>query len=139
MEGSFHKFLKNRVANELQKQKYSIYYEPLESPLERLWWDYYRPDILALKNLSLNLKVVLVECETKPNLKRLLEKTAKIHNYLFLQKMLDEKVSIIPLLVIPPFNLKKIISCKVRKFWEIWIMNNTGKILDKISRVKNFS
>lgn len=139
MEGSFHKFLKNRVANELQKQKYSIYYEPLESPLERLWWDYYRPDILALKNLSLNLKVVLVECETKPNLKRLLEKTAKIHNYLFLQKMLDEKVSIIPLLVIPPFNLSKIISCKVRKFWEIWIINNTGKILDKISRVKNFS
>jgi hypothetical protein len=137
LEGNLHKSLKDRVANELQKQKFSVYYEPLKSPLERLWWDYYRPDILALKNLSLNLKVVLVECETKPNLKRLLKKTSKIQHYLFLQKMLDEKVSITPLLVIPPFNLNKIISCKVRKLWEIWIINNTGKILDKISRVKN--
>ena len=137
MEGSFHKLLKERVANELQKQNYSIYYEPLESPLERLWWDFYRPDILALRNLSCSLKVVLVECETKPNLKRLLKKTQKIQHYLIIQKMLNEKVSITPLLVIPPFNLSKIISCKVRKFWEIWIINNTGKILDKISRVKN--
>jgi hypothetical protein len=138
LEGNFHKSLKEWVANELQKQKYSIYYEPSESPLERLCWDYYRPDILALKSFSLNLEVVLVECETKPNLKRLLKKTAKIQHYLTLQKMLDEKVSLTPLLVIPPFNLNKIISCKVRKFWEIWIINNTGKILDKISRVKKF-
>ena len=139
MEGSFHKFLKDRVADELQKQNHSIYYEPLESPLERLWWDYYRPDLLALKRLSLELKIVLVECETRPNMKRLLKKTEKIQHFLSLQKVLDEKASITPLLVIPPFNLSKIISCRVRQFWEIWIINDVGKILHKISRVKNCS
>ncbi len=122
------------MAKELQKKDYLIYFEPFESPLDRLWWQYYRPDVLAVKSLFPNLKVVLVECETKPNLKRLLRKTEKIQNYLSLQKKLHENASIIPLLIIPPFTLSKIISSKVRQLWEIWILNDLGKILHKIPR-----
>ena len=70
MEGALHKFLKETVADELQRQNYSIYYEPLESPLKRLWWNSYRPDVFAVKSRKSNLDVIFVECETKPNRKR---------------------------------------------------------------------
>ncbi|MBT8172368.1 hypothetical protein KJN74_05815 [Candidatus Bathyarchaeota archaeon] len=134
MEGSLHKFLKDIVAKELKKQEYLIYFEPLESPFDRLWWEYYRPDILAIKSWKKNLNIILVECETKPNMKRLLQKTDKLQKFLSLQKKLHEKTTIIPILVIPPNNLKKIISLKIRRIWEIWIINDEGKILHKIVR-----
>ena len=131
--------MKYNVGKELENQDYLIYFEPLESPLNYLCWEYYRPDLLAVKCCSSNLDIIMVECETKPNMNRVLQKTNKIQKYLSLQKKLNEKATIFPLIVIPPFNLNKIISTKVRKLWEIWIINDSGKILHKIPRniVKN--
>ena len=91
--------------------------------------------ILATKNTHKHLQVILVECETKPNKKRLFQKMTTIQNNLSLQKRLFEKVNFLPLLVIPPFNLTKILCTKVRTFWEIWIINSLGKIKHKISAV----
>ena len=136
MEGHLHKFLKHTVGQELQNQNYTLHYEPLESPLSRLWWHSYRPDILATLSSNFNLKVVLVECETQPNRKRVLTKTAQIQQSLSLQKRLHENTSILPLLVIPPANLYKIICSAIRRFWEIWIVNRAGEIKHKISRNK---
>ena len=136
MEGRIHKFLKCTVGLELQNQKYTIYYEPLESPFNRLWWHSYRPDILATLSCNVNLQVVLVECETNPNQKRVLRKTAQIQQNLSLQKRLHENASILPLLVIPPSNLYKIICSSIRRFWEIWIINRSGEIKHRISRNK---
>ena len=136
MEGALHKFLKETVADELQRQNYSIYYEPLESPLKRLWWNSYRPDVLAMKSRKSNLDVIFVECETKPNRKRVLRKTEKIKKYISLQKELHENATILPLLIIPPFNLNKIISSQLRQIWEIWIINNVGEIKHKISQIR---
>ena len=65
---------------------------------------------------------------------RLLEKTNKIKKYFSLQKKLHENANILPLIVIPSFNLNKIISKKVRQLWDIWIINNSGIILHKIPR-----
>ena len=134
-EGKFHKLMKHIVAKELQKQDYLTCYEPLESPYRHLCWDSYRPDILATKFCKQNLQIVLVECETKPNKKRILKKTDNIKKNLSLQKRLYQNSRILPLLVIPSFNLVKIICATVRRFWEIWIVNRLGEIKHKISRV----
>jgi hypothetical protein len=134
MEGHLHKFLKQIVGRELQNQNYTIHYEPLESPFSQLWLHSYRPDILAKLSCNFNLKITLVECETKPNRKRILRKTAKIQKNLSLQKRLLENTSILPLLVVPPVNLYEIICSAIRRFWEIWIINWTGEILHKICR-----
>ena len=136
MEGDLHKFLKLKVGLELQNQNYAIYYEPLESPFNRLWWHSYRPDILATQSSNVNLQVVFVECETNPNQKRVLRKTVQIQQNLSLQKRLHENTSILPLLVIPPANLYRIICSSIRRFWEIWIINRSGEIKHKISRNK---
>ncbi|MEJ2449018.1 MAG: 3'-5' exonuclease, partial [Anaerolineales bacterium] len=46
--------------------RYSFgYFEPLESPLNLLWWHSYRPDVLAIKSSLNQIYVILVECETK--------------------------------------------------------------------------
>jgi len=129
-----HKLHKLAVAEELQKQGYGIHYEPWESPLNLLWWQSYKPDILAIKQNNSGKRIVLVECETKPNRKRVLIKTKQIENNLTVQKQLFESTMILPLLVIPPNNLQKIMFSPIRKFWEIWIVNKEKQIKHKIPR-----
>ncbi|MCW3997848.1 MAG: hypothetical protein NWF10_04690 [Candidatus Bathyarchaeota archaeon] len=137
MEGQLHKFLKQSVALELQRKNYKLYNEPPESPFSRLWWHSYRPDILGLLSNKSVLQVILVECETKPNQKRVLEKTSQIRSVLSLQKQLYEHHTILPLLVIPPLTLHKVNCLAIRQFWEIWIVNPSGVILHKILRTHN--
>jgi hypothetical protein len=134
-EGTLHKLHKQTVAEELQKKSYGIHFEPWESPLKLLWWQSYKPDILAIKQTSSSLRIVLVECETKPNRKRVLAKTMQIKKNLAIQKQLFENTLVLPLLVIPPNNLRKILFSTVRKFWEIWIISQEGQIKHKIPRV----
>jgi len=77
----------------------------------------------------------LVECETKPNRKRVLAKTNQIKRNLTIQKQLFENTMVLPLLVIPPNNLQKIFFSTIRKFWEIWIITQEGQIKHKIPGV----
>jgi hypothetical protein len=134
MEGTLHKLHKQTVAEELQKQNYEIHFEPWESPLDLLWWQAYKPDILAIKQTNSCRRIVLVECETKPNRKQVLIKTRHIKKNLTIQKQLFENTPLRPLLVIPPNNLQKMIFSSIRSFWEIWIINQEGQIKQKIPR-----
>ena len=135
MEGSFHKLMKQTVVDELEKQNYTTFQEPSESPYDQLWWHSYIPDILATKNLENHLKVILVECETQPSKKRIFQKMTTIQNNLELQKRLWENTQFLRLLVIPPFNLTRILCSPVRSFWELWIINSLGQIKHKISKL----
>jgi hypothetical protein len=101
-----------------------------------LWWQSYKPDVLAIKQSDTNQIIVLVECETKPSRKRVLTKTKQIKNNLQLQKQLFKNTALLPLLVIPPNNLQKILFSPIRKFWEIWIINQEGQIKNKIPRTQ---
>ena len=136
-EGSLHKLHKQSVAQELQNQAYGIYFEPWESPLDLLWWQSYKPDILAIKQADSGRRIVLVECETKPDRRRVLAKTRQIKKNLAVQKQLLENTMILPLLVIPPNSLQKIMFSHIRKFWEIWIVNQEGQIKHKIPRASD--
>jgi hypothetical protein len=134
-EGNLHRLHKQTVAEELQKNSYGIHFEPWESPLKLLWWQFYKPDIFAIKQTHSSKKIILVECETKPNLKRVLAKMMQIKRNLAIQNQLFENTKVLPLLVIPPNNLQKILFFTIRKFWEIWIISQEGKIKHKIPRV----
>ena len=135
MEGKLHKLLKQSVEQELLNQYYEVYHEPPESPLKRLYWRSYRPDILGIFSKNSKLIIVIVECETKPSFKKILKKTNQIRYGFSLQKQLNENHFIFPLLVIPAMYLNKINFLEIRKFWHIWIINDSGKILHKLPHI----
>ena len=136
MEGSLHKLLKEAALRELGKHGYTLYVEPLEPPFKRLFWDCYRPDVLGVISREDDLIIVLVECETSPNMRRIMGKTLRIKATLRLQKRLNERHTVHPLLIVPPNNLRKINYSCIRRFWEIWITHHQGEIMHKIPRKK---
>jgi len=137
MEGRLHKLFKVVVKKKLLEENYTVYVEPSKSPLERLWWRSYRPDVLGIISDKSTFKLVLAECETAPNSKRILAKTSKIRQTLTLQKQLNERHIIRPLLIIPPMKFDRINCTAIRRFWEIWIINQRGKITHKIPNKAN--
>jgi hypothetical protein len=132
MEGKLHKLFKEIVKKQLLEEDYVVYVEPSEPPLERLWWKSYRPDVLGIISDKSTFNLALAECETAPNSKRILAKTSKIRQTLALQKQLNERHVIRPLLIIPPMKLDRINCSAIRRFWEIWIVNQRGEIAHKI-------
>lgn len=136
IESHLHKLLKNAVAKELHKIDFTLYFESPFSPVRRLWWTSYRPDILGILEDESRLHIILVECETNPMKRRILKKANKIKKAFALQKRLNENHSILPLLAIPPLNLHKINSRKIREFWEIWIINQFNEVIHKLYRIK---
>jgi hypothetical protein len=79
----------------------------------------------------------LAECETTPTRKRIMAKASKIKQTLTLQKQLNERHVICPLLIIPPMKLGRINCSAIRRFWEIWIVNRRGIIAHKIPSKAN--
>lgn len=136
MEGEYHKLMKITVLTELKKEGYELYLEPLESPIESLDWDYYRPDLIGIITNQNLLEIVLVECETKPNFVNLEQKASKIKHTFKLQKQLNKKNRLKFLLAIPFGTLNKINHSKNRRLWDIWIINNKGNIIHKIPQLE---
>jgi len=91
MESECHELLKRTVAKEMEHEGCEVYVEPPSSPLERVTWSFYRPDILAIAYNETALKVTLVECETNPGLKRMNAKTSRIRQTFAMQKLLDRE------------------------------------------------
>jgi hypothetical protein len=137
MEGRLHKLFKVVVKKKLLEENYTVYVEPSKPPLERLWWRSYRPDVLGIISDKSIFKLALAECETAPNSKRILAKTSKIRQTLALQKQLNERHIIRLLLIIPPMKFDRINCTAIRRFWEIWIINQRGKITHKIPNKAN--
>ncbi len=134
MESDLHEFLKEVVFSELERYGYDLYIEPSESPSGRLNWSFFRPDILGLICTKAEFRLVLVECETNPSIRRINSKMFKIRRWLTLQKRLGEKHNFRLLLVIPLGMLCKVNKLDIRRVWEIWIVNFRGEIIDKIPR-----
>jgi len=137
VEGRFHQLLKEVALSELGKEGFELYVEPLEPPLERLDWCFYRPDILGLMCSRTRLSLVLVECETNPTTRRMKGKISRIRRSFGFQKRLNENHLLRLLLVIPPGVLHRVVNSKIRRLWEIWIISETGKIIHKIPQLEN--
>ena len=134
MESELHGLLKEAICYELKKEGYDLYVEPSESPLEMLSWNYFRPDILGLICQETELGLIIVECETNPSVKRMNEKRLKIERWFHLQKRLNEKHLFRFLLAVPPGMLRKVNTSTIRRLWEIWIVNDKGKIIHKVPK-----
>jgi hypothetical protein len=117
---------------ELLAEGYNLYAEPLASPVKRLSWSAYRPDIFGLQTTSNAFKLVFVECETAPTQTKISKKTEQVKTACRFQKRLNECHHLQSLLIIPPLTFSKINSTIIRRFWEIWIINHQGIIIHKI-------
>ena len=132
MESRLHELLKEAALTELEKEGYYLYVEPSDPPSWRLNWSLYRPDIAGTLTNEVEFWFVLVECETKPNIRRIRRKISKIRKSLTFQNRLNETYLFRLLLVIPAGMLERVNYSEVRLRWEIWIVNYRGEIIHKI-------
>lgn len=110
--------MKSIVRAELEREAYQVIEEPLSPPGERVSWESYRPDLLGYRRVSDREEMVLVECETRPNMKRL---ALKKHGTVTLQSFLFRESSVRRILVVPQGKLSSV-DMAVRGEWEVWVV-----------------
>lgn len=132
VESNLHLFLKKRAIDYLSQDGYSTYLEPAWSPVPYVQWQNYRPDILGVKIHPTCSEYAFVECETRPRLERISKKkTASIT----LQSKLTGPTNLRLILAVPTGTLHAL-SMRVRRHWEIWIIDYESGVINKINRVK---
>ena len=115
-ESGLHRFLKRAVAQTLQEQGFSIYFEPEWSPIDLLEWERYRPDIFGIKSRHRVDEYAFVECETNPSSRRILKKNVAS---IAIQTRLLRKTKSRKILAVPRTKVESLDS-SVRKLWEVW-------------------
>ncbi|MCW4041753.1 MAG: hypothetical protein NWE83_13515, partial [Candidatus Bathyarchaeota archaeon] len=90
MESQLHLIFKQCAMKELLAEGYILYAEPLASPVKRITWFAYRPDIFGLHVTQNLFKLVFVECETAPTKTKVSKKTTQIKTTFRFQKRLNE-------------------------------------------------
>ena len=110
--------MKAVVRQELEHERYAVVEEPLFPPKEKVTWSAYRPDLLAYRSESGIEEVVLVECETHPNMRRL---GAKNTSTVWFQPYLFRKGSVRRILAVPQGKLRSV-DMRIRSQWEIWVV-----------------
>ncbi len=117
-ESDVHRSMKAIVRAELERDHYAVVEEPLYPPGEKASWDSYRPDLLGYRSDGSSEELVLVECETHPNMKRF---GAKKHTSVWFQPYLFRKGSVRRILAVPQGSLRAV-DMKLRESWEVWIL-----------------
>jgi len=117
-ESQTHRSMKAVVRHELEQERYAVVEEPLFPPGDKLSWSSYRPDLLAYRSEGGAEEIVLVECETHPNMKRLGEKNV---SSVWFQPYLFRKGSVRRILAVPQGKLRSV-DLKIRDRWEVWVV-----------------
>ena len=131
VESNLHLFLKKRAIDDLSRDGYATYLEPAWSPVPYVKWQNYRPDILAVKIHPSCSEYAFVECETRPRLERISRKKT---DSITLQSRLTGPTHLRLILAVPNGTLHAL-SMRVRRHWEIWIINYVSGAINKIDRV----
>jgi len=121
-ESATHRAMKDIVKAELERECYSVVEEPLSPPGSKVSWKSYRPDLLGYRSEERAEELVLVECETKPNMRRFLSKN---HTSVWFQPNLFKEGEIRKILAVPQGKLKRL-DMRLRHRWEIWVLGSTG-------------
>lgn len=116
--------MKAVVRQELEQERYAVVEEPISPPGERVMWTSYRPDLLGYKSEDGTEELVLVECETHPNMKRLREKNA---SSVSLQPYLFRRGSVRRILAVPRGKLGSV-DLRIRDSWEVWVVGAVSAI-----------
>jgi hypothetical protein len=114
--------MKSIVRSELENQRYAVIEEPLFPPGDKVTWSAYRPDLLGYRSEDGMEELVLVECETHPNMKRL---GAKNFSSVSFQPFLFRQGSVRRILAVPRGRLRSV-DMKVRSKWEVWVLGDNS-------------
>jgi len=117
-ESEVHRSMKAIVRSELEKERYAVVEEPLYPPGKKASWDSYRPDLLGYRSEGGVEELVLVECETHPNMKRF---GTKNHSSVWFQPYLFRRGSVRRILAVPQGKLASV-DMRVRTQWEVWVL-----------------
>jgi len=117
-ESRVHLSMKAIVRQELEHERYEIVEEPLFPPRRKVTWSSYRPDLLGYRSEGGSEEIVLVECETHPNMRRL---DAKNSFSVWFQPYLFRRGSVRRILAVPQGRLG-LVDMKIRNRWEIWVV-----------------
>ncbi len=135
VESNLHLYLKKRAIDYLSQDGYSTYLEPAWSPVPYVQWQNYRPDILGVKIYPSFSEYAFVECETRPRLERISRKKT---DSIVLQSKLTGPTHLRLILAVPTGTLRAL-NMRVRRHWEIWIIDYLSGAISKIDRVNNLT
>jgi hypothetical protein len=121
-ESAVHRSMKTIVREELEHERYAVVEEPLFPPRRKVYWRSYRPDLLGYRSEGGLEELVLVECETRPNMRRL---GAKNHSSVWFQPYLFRRGSIRRILAVPKGRLRSV-DMKIRDEWEVWVVGDNS-------------
>ena len=116
--------MKAMVKGELERDRFAVVEEPSYPPGKKLRWTSYRPDLLGYRAEGGEEEVVLVECETHPNMRRLMSKNA---SSVWFQPHLFRRGAVRRVLVIPKGRLKSV-DLRIRDRWEVWVVGGASPI-----------
>jgi len=114
--------MKAIVKAELVREDYEVIEEPLFPPGERVSWSSYRPDLLGYRSNEGSEELVLVECETRPNMRRL---QAKQYRTVSFQTYLSRRGSLRKILAVPQGRLRSV-DMRIRSEWEVWVVGSSS-------------
>lgn len=122
--------MKTIVRTELERERYAVVEEPLYPPGKKAHWRSYRPDLLGYRSEGGVEELVLVECETRPNMRRL---GAKNHSSVWFQPYLFRRGSIRRILAVPQGRLRAV-DMSIRDQWEVWVVGEKSA-MEKFPKV----
>ena len=123
-ESLVHLSMKAVVRHELEQERYAVVEEPLFPPRKKVTWSSYRPDLMGYRSEGGIEELVLVECETHPNMRRLGAKNTFSVSF---QPYLFRKGSVRRILAVPRGKLGAV-DMRIRDKWEIWIIGANSPI-----------
>ncbi len=121
-ESLTHRSMKAIVKQALEDERYAVVEEPLFPPGDKVSWSSYRPDLLGYRSENGAEELVLVECETHPNMRRLGEKNAL---GVWFQPYLFRKGSVRRILAVPQGRLHSV-DMRIRDRWEVWVVGGNA-------------
>ncbi|MGD1055613.1 MAG: hypothetical protein ABR867_05995 [Nitrososphaerales archaeon] len=123
-ESSVHRSMKAIVRAELERERYAIVEEPLFPHSQKASWTSYRPDLLGYRSERGTEELILVECETRPSMRRF---GSKNHSSVWFQPYLFSRGSVRRILAVPQGKLRRV-DMRLRDKWEIWVLGATGPL-----------
>ena len=117
-ESAVHRSMKAIVKEELEAERFAVVEEPLFPPGDKVTWSSYRPDLLAYRSEDGDEELVIVECETHPNMRRL---GSKNYSSVWFQPYLFMKGSVRRILAVPQGSLGSV-DMKIRNEWDVWMV-----------------
>ncbi|MGD0477110.1 MAG: hypothetical protein ABSB29_02955 [Nitrososphaerales archaeon] len=116
--------MKAIVRAELECERYTVVEEPLFPPGGKASWTSYRPDLLGYRSGKGTEELVLVECETRPSMRRF---RSKNHSSVWFQPYLFSRGSVRRILAVPQGKLRTV-DMRLRDKWEIWVLGAAGPL-----------